>query len=251
MASPGELIKRIAEVLCLPEVKVASYYRYLRQAGLVSKGGRGLNAARMTPKDSASVLIACGGSRIERDNAVDSVEAYSQLQAAHSAYVHYRSIGESAVQEAPQGWAANHAGTWTFEGFSLPHLQALPERHDFLAALEALIEASLNHEYSGSVSKTDWKLRYHTIDVFFYGPKPSAKISIGLAGYRDGGQSFKWEKEATYLFSEQIEDNTTPTEKTKAANQAILVKYAAGDLSICRNFTQETIHRIADILRNK
>jgi hypothetical protein len=248
MASPGELIKRISDVFCLPEVKVASYYRYLRQAGLVSKAGRGLHAARMTPKDSSLLLMACGGSRIERDNAVDSVGAYSKLRASSSAYIHHRSFGEFGIEQAPQGWVENHTGIWVFEGFSLPHLQALPERHDFTAALEALIEASMNREYSGSVSKTDWKLRFHTIDVFFYGPIPTAKIAVSLSGHKNGSQSFKWLEETTYLFPEQIEDNIAHTEKTRKAREALGVKYSSGDLTICRQFTQETIHAVADIL---
>jgi hypothetical protein len=53
MATPGELAKVAAAVLGLPEVQVLSTHRALRQADLVSKHGRGLAAAKMTPTDAA------------------------------------------------------------------------------------------------------------------------------------------------------------------------------------------------------
>lgn len=62
MATPGELIKIVAETCHLPEVTVATYYKFLREAGLTTKGGRGPSAAKMQPSDVANLFIALAAS---------------------------------------------------------------------------------------------------------------------------------------------------------------------------------------------
>src|SRR5215208_6268076 len=61
MATPGELITETARLLGLPENAILTPWRVLREAGAVSKGGRGKNAVHVTPADAANLLIAvCG-----------------------------------------------------------------------------------------------------------------------------------------------------------------------------------------------
>src|SRR5690606_29464750 len=103
MATPGELIKAVADVLHVPEVTISSYYRSLREAGLVTKGGRGRSAAKMTAADAAHLLIAVGGARFERETADSVVRDYLRLQMSHSA----RWLGQE------EGWQENHEGVWT------------------------------------------------------------------------------------------------------------------------------------------
>ncbi len=56
--TPGELVEVTADALRLPKVTVGAYYRLLREAGLITKGGRGRSAAELTPSDVATLLIA-------------------------------------------------------------------------------------------------------------------------------------------------------------------------------------------------
>jgi hypothetical protein len=58
MATSGTMTKTIAQATRIPESKIALVVRELREAGLLTKGARGVNAARMTPLDAARVLIA-------------------------------------------------------------------------------------------------------------------------------------------------------------------------------------------------
>src|SRR5258705_11448956 len=58
MATPGQLVKCIAEALGIPEPTVVQYDRLLSENGMRSKGGRGTSAAKVTAVDAANLLIA-------------------------------------------------------------------------------------------------------------------------------------------------------------------------------------------------
>src|SRR5258705_2750991 len=64
MATPGQLVKCIAEALSIPEPSVVQYDRLLAENGLRSKGGRGTSAAKVTAGDAANLLIAIMGSPV-------------------------------------------------------------------------------------------------------------------------------------------------------------------------------------------
>jgi hypothetical protein len=117
MATPGELAKVAAAVLGLPEVQVLSTHRALRQADLVSKHGRGLAAAKMTPTDAAMLLVALLGSN-QIVNSAATIRRYEKATPFH----------ESTKT--------------LFEHVRIPALANLPADHSFLNALTALIAAS-------------------------------------------------------------------------------------------------------------
>ena len=58
MATPGQLISRLSEVLNIPERTVTVYDRVLREAGLLSKAGRGRGSVHRSPLDTARLIIA-------------------------------------------------------------------------------------------------------------------------------------------------------------------------------------------------
>lgn len=57
MATAGEMIKVIADVLARPNATVTSYYAALRKAGMISTTGRGRSAQDLSPLDVARILI--------------------------------------------------------------------------------------------------------------------------------------------------------------------------------------------------
>lgn len=59
MAIFSDLVATTAEQLYLPTVTVESVGKRARSAGLISKYGRGPNAAQMTARDAAVLLIGC------------------------------------------------------------------------------------------------------------------------------------------------------------------------------------------------
>lgn len=58
MARLSDLTSALATASGVPDTAARVIARSLREAGLVSKGGRGLSAARMSPADLASLLLA-------------------------------------------------------------------------------------------------------------------------------------------------------------------------------------------------
>jgi len=72
MATPGELIGTVARALDVSEVTVGVYYRKLREAGLVTKGGRGRSAPRSTHLDATRLLIAILTSDTGKDAAAET-----------------------------------------------------------------------------------------------------------------------------------------------------------------------------------
>src|SRR5882757_6036910 len=79
MAGPSELTEVVSEATGVPLATVVDIDRRLVKAKLRTKGGRGLNAARMTPLDAARLLTAVLGSS-QAYVSVDAVERYSQTR---------------------------------------------------------------------------------------------------------------------------------------------------------------------------
>ena len=79
MAKLSDLIPTLAQVLPMPEQTVAMYARHLREAKLISSGGRGPGAAQMTATDCARLLIAIMAAD-QVKNAAGAVEAYWPLE---------------------------------------------------------------------------------------------------------------------------------------------------------------------------
>jgi hypothetical protein len=165
MATPGQLVQVLAEVLGISAATVAQYDRRLAEGGLRSKAGRGTSAAKITPQDAANLLIAVAASPLSGQSvkgAVDTCEAYGSLPAVTS-------------------WATN------FPKFGLPALTRLPPGHTLREALIALIDGTRNGQF--------FKIRIPRekpftgadsfFEVTFEGPRPWAEIladgSIGTA----------------------------------------------------------------------
>ncbi len=70
MAKLSDLIPAAAKVMGLPEKTVGLYARMLREAKLISSGGRGPGAADMNAGDCANLLLAIMGSEHVKDAAI-------------------------------------------------------------------------------------------------------------------------------------------------------------------------------------
>src|SRR5690606_10667084 len=80
MATPKELVAKIAAMTGVPEGTVIQHDRNLSVAGLRTVGGRGRAAATVTYQDAANLLIAVAGSRNVKDS-VKTVQEYAELKA--------------------------------------------------------------------------------------------------------------------------------------------------------------------------
>lgn len=82
MAVISDLVRVVAEVEGLEENFVSVYARAAREAGYISHHGRGRNAARMTARDAACLLIAVNASTLAK-NVPATIAEYSRLITKH------------------------------------------------------------------------------------------------------------------------------------------------------------------------
>ena len=69
MATLTELVETIAEAEGLDPTSVGLIARYIREAGLITTGGRGPSAARMDFSDAAHLLIGVNATKAAQDAA--------------------------------------------------------------------------------------------------------------------------------------------------------------------------------------
>lgn len=137
--------KEAASVLGIPETTSASHLRNLREAGLLTKTGRGTSAAHMTTHDAALLLIAAAAS----PNVKDSVETVHAFQTLKSKYGRPR--------------------------IDLARYANIDDDHTFVDALIALLDAAAHNELA---QKDDFKVR-------LFGPIVKAEIKWKRAGSTD------------------------------------------------------------------
>jgi hypothetical protein len=118
MASPGQLVEALTEVLRLPRTTPLVHDRHLVVAGLRSKHGRGRGAAKVTPGDAARLLVAIIGSATLEDS-VRTVERYAATRVA-----------------------ASESGGSPYARLGIAELEALPKDHSLIDAVEAVIASA-------------------------------------------------------------------------------------------------------------
>lgn len=235
MASPGEMVKRIAETFGAPEATVTLHDRNLADAGLRTKGGRGRSAAKMSATDVANLLVAVAGSSMVK-NAVQTVEDYSGLPSRGDEV----SIRNDARSDSNDG---NPPSSWGLSAFPIPALQKLPASHSFRDAIVALIEAAADGSLREAVDNlpveqvgTNRIPNYWGIDVILWGPYPQAAIRIYCK-----------------YFSEEHHYSVIPTEMDelmKWSKEMEADRNNHGDLQQIRAFSSKTILAMGDLLKS-
>jgi hypothetical protein len=165
MAFSTKLATSVADLFGMSETKVNNAHRYLREAGIVSKSGRGISAAQMTVDDCVTLLAAVMGS----EHINDSVKAAGKVLAL-------RADRDSAFRGKDPGRR-------------LLSILQLDGDHHFKSALLRLFEIT-----SGQHPLTD-EIRFY---VRIYYPKYSASISLRVRHYASLTISYgrQWKRHA-------------------------------------------------------
>ena len=79
MATPGQLVQVMSDVLGISKATVIPYDRVLSENGLRSKGGRGTSAAQVNSRDAANLLMALAASPIFGLSVKDAVRIASRM----------------------------------------------------------------------------------------------------------------------------------------------------------------------------
>ena len=136
MAFFNDLVRVIAEAEGMDEITVTGIGQYVRDAGFITKGGRGRSAALMTAADAANLLIGVNAAGKAKD-AAEAVSRYSELQLTHDmADAPWAPAGAAGVAGyADQFWDVVMPKGCTFGGalIRLVEMSApAPERDPFL-----------------------------------------------------------------------------------------------------------------------
>jgi hypothetical protein len=234
VASPGELVKRIAETFGAPEATVTLHDRNLADAGLRTKGGRGRSAAKMTALDVANLLVAVAGSSMVK-NTVQTVEDYSGLPSRG---------GEMSVRKDAHSFSinGNPPSIWDLSAFPIQALQKLPAEHSFRDAIVALIEAAADGSLIEAVKNLPVEQigkhrigNHWRIEVILWGPYPQAAIRIYCKD-----------------FSEKHHYSAIPTDMDKIMewSKEMEADRNHGDLQQIREFSSKTILAMGDLLKS-
>lgn len=211
MTSPAQLIHLLSEVTGLPLPTMADIDRELRTAGLRTKNGRGINAARMSSLDAATILTAVLASA-QSNLSVETVTRYAETQADQT--------------RSSDGF---------FAAAQIDDLAALPARHSFVEGIAALITSATTGSLAKLIAESgdDWTPR---IEVFAFTRATYGRIR--LSGLPNGLTA-----NVEYL-PPRRETKAGRGKKSPNPNGAV----SAGDLEQSRRITERTILSVASLL---
>lgn len=221
VASPGELVSKVSDLLGISESTIVQHDRNLVVAGLRSKSGRGTSAARMTPRDAAHLLVAVLGSHHVKDSA-QTVRRYSETR------LH---------KTQSEGYADS----------SVAALMNLQPGHSFVDALEALISAAAEGSlqtaiYEALPESEGKKIGFPpTIEITVRTPQLIGDLSISgirifghglycLPEPHDQHQSSHPPAEEVELFERKIEEYRIDTDLTQYRQVSVKTILGIGEL---------------------
>ncbi len=226
MATPGEMVRRMAEALSLPEPMVVMVDRKLSEAGLRTKGGRGKSAAQMTASDIANLLIAVIGSSMMKDE-TEAVAEYGALPVRNGGLTPISRHGFDTVGPA-----------WALSDETASRLPLLGAEHTFHEALVTLLEDA-SAEGSWHVSDHAYPPQSVPIRVKLYGPHPEASINVST-----GRQNSR--EEHPYAFTIVRSGGSRFPRPARASSP----REVGGDLIQTVEFTSKTLLALGNLLRS-
>jgi len=213
MASPARLVQTLSEATGVSLATLTDIDRKLVKAGLRSKGGRGFNAARMTPLDAARLLTATLASA-QTTLAVAAVNRYANTRADPS-----RSSDD------------------LFGASGLADLAGLPHQHSFVNGLSALIASAANGALAEQIAAAKPLSALPQIEVYAFTRATYGRIRLaGLANRMT-------------VSVEYLPAPPHPRGRVQSAKRRTSATHEnAGDLEQSRRISERTILAIANLL---
>lgn len=214
MAKLSDLIPATAKVLGIPENTVALYARHLREARLITTGGRGPGGAEMKPEDCANLLLAL----MLAEHAKDAPFAVG---------LGINLIGQSA------SWidAANpEKGGWKHLPQDLEFLTIGGHFYDLLIIL-------IKRAENGKLQSALGKILMPQLRIEFGRPVPTAMISLGGEDQLRNGLS--------YFHGHFLTDPDAP----KEVLEYVAKHHHGSDLRIIYEISHKTIITLGEMLR--
>jgi hypothetical protein len=212
MATPAQLVSAISLATGVPLATMVDIDRKLVKGNLRTKGGRGFNAARMTPLDAARLLTAVLASP-QANASVEAVQRYTETR-----------------------MDKGRSGANAFGVVGLDDLAALPARHSFVDALAAVIASVATGSLAKQMAAAGGSAM-PSIEIFAFTRATRGRIRI--AGLPNGQIAI-----VEYAAIPVTAKSTRP-DKSRRGHVA---ENASGDLEQSRRITERTILSITRIL---
>lgn len=111
MAFFSDLVRAVALSEGMDEMTVTGIGQYLRDAGLIKKGGRGLSAAKMDCRDAANLLLGVNGTALAK-NSPKAVEMFRGLNVKDSILLGTASLQDLAENSRTLGSVVEELIEW-------------------------------------------------------------------------------------------------------------------------------------------
>jgi hypothetical protein len=164
MATINELAQAVAEAEGMDLPTVALIARYLREAGLIQKKGRGASAAQMNVADAANLLIAVNASGAAQDSAL-VVPIYREL-------VITRSGEKFTWVDSPPAFGSPPASS-KISGTFGDAFELLVQ-----SAVEGKLPNAILSQEVPSALQDAFQKGAATISIYFTRPEPRVHVSI-------------------------------------------------------------------------
>jgi hypothetical protein len=214
MATPAQLVKAMSDATGVPLATLVDIDRKLVKGKLRTKGGRGVNAARMTALDAARLLTAVLASP-QANASADAVERYAKTRPDKA-----------------------RSSDKLFRAVKLNDLAALPTRHSFVDALAGLIASASTGSLAKLIlhSPLRWLPR---IEVC--ASTRATRGRIRISGLPDG-------RTASLEYA-AVPTEAKPTRFRKMGRSGVaLAGEGAGDLEQSGRITERTVLMVAELL---
>ncbi|MGD0185313.1 MAG: hypothetical protein ABSC25_08685 [Roseiarcus sp.] len=211
------MVETLSEATGAALATVVDIDRRLVKAGLRTKGGRGLSAARMTALDAARLLTAIIGS----PQATASGEAVRRYAETH---VDRRRSSEGL-----------------FGGIEVDDLARLPARHSFVDGLTALIASAANGALAAMAAASGSHWQPH-IEVYAFTRATYGRIR--LSGMPNGNTA-----SVEYIMPRTADGRVA--RNASGRKKGAPIGEGQGDLEQSRRVTERTILAVAELLREE
>jgi len=243
MPTPGQLTKKVALTLGLEDASVANAWRVLREAGLVTKGGRGRSAATVTDRDAAILITALCGC-----DTVKGAAEFINRASTGTAFSHYYR-GWSVEPFGSESDLHEMSPTWKMDRMGIGQVSSLPGSHSFIDLLQGLINWMGGARYSTDPTpeeETKPALHVERLDFTFSFESPNEILSLTIEGKTVDGELYyekqKYGGSIQYDLRNVAEEGRAKVRERHAANKNVLLR--TGDLNTVRSFGNTTIAEI-------
>jgi hypothetical protein len=221
MATPGQLMDKMALATGSNRSTIESLYNGLRDSGEIPKGARGKNALHVTSEHAAKLLIAvCCAEHVK--DAANAVRRYSGLDANNTI-----ETGQFPIPNAQLGVVS----------LEFPRLGQLSPQHCLIDALVALIDSYMDErKYSADVA-VSFGSPYPSASVILEKSDDKSRVSITYGtprrGYEEGD-----EDDPDFLTL------IDPSKERQRRRFSVL----DGDLRVTAMITQNTLSALGELL---